>query len=114
MENLVTQIVVSLIGTGIIGILIGVFGNYTKIKDLHAWHDVKDDENVFIWYQRTKSMEDTLEKMTDILDRMDRRDERSMLIQNHQIEVLERHTETITKLAAIVEALAIVVKRNGK
>lgn len=114
MTDLLMQVVVSLIGAGIIGIIIGMFSTHGKIKDLHDWHNVNDDEGVKLWYTRNKTVEDTLHKMTEILDRMDRRDERSMLIQNHQIEVLERHTETITKLAAIVEALAIVVKRNGK
>ena len=108
------QVAVSLIGAGIIGIIIGMFSTHSKIKELHEWHNIKDTEGVFIWYERTKKMEAAIERMTDILDRMDRRDERSMLIQNHQIEVLERHTETITKLAAVVEAFAIVVKRNGK
>jgi hypothetical protein len=113
-EYLVTQIVVSLIGTGIIGIIIGILSMNSKIKELHAWHDVNDEEGVKIWYTRNKTVEDTLEKMTEILDRMDRRDERSLLIQNHQIEVLERHTETITKLAAVVEALVVLTKRNGR
>jgi len=114
MEGLLMQVAVSLIGAGIIGIIIGMVSTHTKIKDLHDWHNIKDDENVFVWYGRTRQLEDTLQKMTEILDRLDRRDERSMLIQNHQIEVLERHTETIGKLAAVVEALAVITKRNGK
>lgn len=114
MTDLLMQVVVSLIGAGVVGILIGMFSTHSKIKDLHNWHNVNDEEGVKIWYTRNKAVEDTLEKMTEILDRMDRRDERSMLIQNHQIEVLERHTETIGKLAAVVEALAVITKRNGK
>ena len=114
MEALLMQVAVSLIGAGIIGIIIGMFTTHTKIKDLHDWHNINDEEGVKIWYTRNKAVEDTLLKMTQILDRMDRRDERSMLIQNHQIEVLERHTETIGKLAAVVESLAVITKRNGK
>ncbi|KKK46799.1 hypothetical protein LCGC14_3161610, partial [marine sediment metagenome] len=33
---------------------------------------------------------------------------------NHQIDVLEKHTETINKLTAVVEALTVVARRNGK
>ncbi len=102
------------IGIGVSGILYGLYTLHDKIKDLHEWHNKTDDENVFVWYTRNAKMEDTLEKMTDILDRLDRRDERASLIQNHQIDVLEKHTETISKLTAVVEALAIVARRNGK
>ncbi len=114
MDDLLIRAAVSLMCTGLVAVIVGLFRMSRKITDLYDWHNVNDDEGVKLWYTRNKTVEDTLHKMTEILDRMDRRDERSMLIQNHQIEVLARHTETITKLAAVVEALAVVVKRNGK
>lgn len=101
-------------GVGISGILYGLYTIHSKIKDLHKWHNKEDEEGVKIWYTRNTKMEETLERMTDILDRLDRRDERASLIQNHQIEVLEKHTETIGKLTAVVEALTVVARRNGK
>ena len=112
--DLTIVLVESVMGVGVGGILYGIYTINSKIKDLHEWHDVKDNENVFIWYTRNAKMEETLDKMTDILDRLDRRDERASLIQNHQIDVLEKHTETINKLAAVVEALTVVARRNGK
>ncbi len=112
--EMTTVLVEAFIGVGVGGILYGVYANYVKIKDLWDWHNKEDDEGVKIWYTRNSQIEDTLEKMTDILDRLDRRDERASLIQNHQIEVLEKHTETINKLTAVVEALTVVARRNGK
>jgi len=110
-----TSIVVeSAIGIGITGILYALWAVNSKIKDLHDWHNREDDEGVKIWYTRNKTTEEALEKMTELLERLDRRDERASLIQNHQIEVLEKHTETISKLTAVVEALTIVAKRNDK
>ena len=112
--ELTTVLVEAAIGIGVGGILYGVFAVYSKVKDLWDWHNKEDEEGVKIWYTRNAKMEDTLEKMTDILDRLDRRDERASLIQNHQIDVLEKHTETINKLTAVVEALTVVARRNGK
>ena len=114
MLELTTVLVEAVIGIGVTGILYGLYTIHSKIKDLWVWHNKEDEEGVKIWYTRNAKMEDTLEKMTDILDRLDRRDERASLIQNHQIDVLEKHTETISKLTAVVEALAIVAQRNGK
>ena len=112
--DLTTVLIESVIGLGLSGVLYFLFTLHSKVKDLHEWHNKEDDEGVKIWYTRNAKMEETLEKMTDILDRLDRRDERASLIQNHQIEVLEKHTETISKLTAVVEALALVARRNGK
>lgn len=112
--DLITILVETGIGMCVAGVMYALFAINTKIKDLWEWHNKEDDEGVKIWYTRNKTMEDTLEKMTDILDRLDRRDERASLIQNHQIDVLEKHTETIGKLTAVVEALTIVARRNGK
>lgn len=105
----VTSIILEVfIGIGVTGLLAGLYTIHTKVKELHEWHDREDEEGVKIWYTRNKTMEDALEKMTRVLDRMDRRDERAVLIQNHQIEVLEKHTETIGKLAAVVKALTVM------
>lgn len=112
--ELTTILIEAVIGVGVGGILFALYAVNSKIKDLWEWHNKEDEEGVKIWYTRNKTMEDTLEKMTDILDRLDRRDERASLIQNHQIDVLEKHTETINKLTAVVEALTVVARRNGK
>ena len=112
--ELITVLLETGIGIGVTGILYGLYTIHDKIKDLWEWHNKEDDEGVKIWYTRNAKMEETLDKMTDILERLDRRDERASLIQNHQIDVLEKHTETIAKLGAVVEALTIVARRNGK
>ena len=109
-----TVLVESVIGVGVGGVCYWLFALHSKVKDLHDWHNKEDEEGVKIWYTRNAKMEETLDTMTGILDRLDRRDERASLIQNHQIEVLEKHTETINKLNAVVEALALVARRNGK
>ena len=114
MMDLTTVLIEATIGLGVSGVLYFLFTLHSKVKDLWEWHNKEDDEGVKIWYTRNAKMEETLEKMTDILDRLDRRDERASLIQNHQIDVLEKHTETISKLTAVVEALAVVARRNGK
>lgn len=114
MIELTTVLVESAIGVGVGGILYAMYMLNAKVSDLWEWHNKEDEEGVKIWYTRNAKMEGTLEKMTEILDRLDRRDERASLIQNHQIDVLEKHTETITKLTAVVEALTVVARRNGK
>ena len=112
--ELTTVLVESAIGLVVGGVMFWLYALHSKVNDLWDWHNKEDDEGVKIWYTRNAKMEETLEKMIDILDRLDRRDERASLIQNHQIDVLEKHTETINKLTAVVEALTIVARRNGK
>lgn len=109
--GLIFEAVVSI---GVAAILLGIWKLYSKIADLHRWHDKEDEEGVKVWYTRNKDMEETLSKMVEILDRLDRREERSLLIQNETIKVMQEHTVAITKLVAVVDALAIITKRNGK
>lgn len=99
----------ALIGTALSAIFGVLYTMYSKIQELHKWHDVRDDEGVMLWYTRNKNMEQTLEKMEELLIRFDRREERWMLIQNHQIETLEKHTQAINQLSAVVEALTKIV-----
>ncbi len=105
----------SFIGVGMAGIIYGLFTIHSKIKDLWEWHNKEDEEGVKVWYTRNKNMEDVLEKMSDVIEHMDRREERALIIQNETIRGLQEHTNAITKLVAVVEALtAITLRRNGK
>jgi hypothetical protein len=97
------------IGVALSIIMGALFSIWFKIKELHEWHDVKDSEGVRIWYPRNKEMADTLQKIEALLSRFDHREERWMLIQNHQIETLEKHTVAINQLCAVVEALTRIV-----
>ena len=99
----------SLMGLALSAIFGALYTIHTKVQELYKWHDVKDDEGVMLWYTRNKNMEQTLEKMEELLIRFDRREERWMLIQNHQIETLEKHTQAINQLSAVVEALTKIV-----
>lgn len=112
--DLTTVVIEALIGVGVGGVAYALLSLNSKIKDLWEWHNKEDDEGVKIWYTRNKTMEETLEKMAEIVDRMDRREERSMLIQNETIKVMQDHTIALGKLIAVVEALTIVTKKNGK
>jgi len=102
-------IIQALVGIALSGIIGGLFTIWIKVKELHMWHDVKDTEGVRVWYTRNKNMEDMLSKMVAMIERMDRREERQILIQNHQIETIEKHTQAIGQLCAVVEALTKVV-----
>ena len=112
--DLTTAVIEAFIGVGVGGVAYALFAINTKIKDLWEWHNKEDDEGVKIWYTRNKTMEETLEKMAEIVDRMDRREERSMLIQNETIKVMQDHTVALGKLIAVVEALTLITKKNGK
>ena len=114
MDPITLQLIQAGFGVLISGIAVGMITIYFKVKELHEWHNKEDDEGVKVWYTRNKGMEETLEKMADIVDRMDRRDERQMLIQNENIKVMQEHTIAIGKLIAVVEALTVVTKANGK
>lgn len=113
MDPLTAQLLQAAFGVVISGIAIGMINIYFKVKELHEWHAKEDKEGVKVWYTRNKGMEDTLLRMVDICDRMDRREERSILIQNESIKVMQEHTLAITKLVAVVEALTVLTKRNG-
>jgi len=102
------------VGIGLTAVVVGLTTIYFKVKDLHIWHNKEDEEGVKVWYTRNKNMEEVLEKMAEIMDRVDRREERAMLIQNETIRALTEHTNAVTKLIAVVEALTIITKRNGK
>lgn len=103
-----------LIGLGLTVVLVGVYTIYSKVKELYEWHSKEDEEGVKIWYTRNTKMEEALERMADICERMDRREDRSIIIQNETIKLMQDHTHAITKLVAVVEALTIITKRNGK
>ncbi len=99
------------VGIGLTTVVVGIATIYFKVKDLHDWHNKEDDEGVKVWYTRNKSMEEILEKMVDIMDRVDRREERAIIIQNETIRALSEHTNAVTKLVAVVEAMTKVVTR---
>ena len=114
MDPLLGQIAQAILGVLITGIAVGLTTVYFKVKELHAWHDKEDDDGVKVWYARNKSTEETLSRMVDILDRLDRREERAMLIQNENIKVMQEHTVAITKLVSVVEALIVFTQKERK
>ena len=103
-----------IVGLGLSTVVAGLATIYFKVKDLHKWHNKEDESGVKVWYARNKDVETTLVKMVEILDRLDRREERALLIQNETIKVMQEHTIAITKLVAVVEALTVITKRNGE
>lgn len=109
-----TVVIEAVIGVGVAGVLYALYAINSKIKDLWDWHSKEDDEGVKIWYTRNRNMEETLDRLTDICERMDRREDRAMIIQNETIKRMQDHTSAITKLVAVVEALTIITKKNGK
>ena len=110
MDALLVQVGVSLIGAGIVGLIIGMVSTHMKVKDLHDWHNIKDTEGVFVWYERTKKMEDAIERMTQVIERMDRRDERAELLQERRDEILEKHTLVVDSLVTVVKTLIVEVR----
>ncbi|MCW4026132.1 MAG: hypothetical protein NWE76_01445 [Candidatus Bathyarchaeota archaeon] len=114
MDPFTAQIVQAVVGVLLTGIAVGMTTVYFKVKELHEWHSKEDEAGVKVWYARNKDMESTLGKMTEILDRLDRREERALLIQNETIKVMREHTQAIAKLVAVVEALTIITKKNGR
>lgn len=112
--DLTTVVIEAFIGVGVAGIVYALFSLNSKIKDLWEWHAKEDEEGVKIWYTRNKTMEETLNRMVDICERMDRREDRALIIQNETIKLMQEHTSAITKLVAVVEALTIITKKNGK
>lgn len=109
MDFLSSAIFQALIGLALSVIIGSLYSIWSKINELYKWHDVKDQEGVRVWYSKNKHMEEILEKMADTIERMDRREERQMLIQNHQIETIEKHNQAINQLIAVIEALTKVV-----
>lgn len=114
MDPITLQLIQAAFGVVISGIALGMTSVYFKVKELHDWHSKEDDEGVKVWYTRNKGMEETLEKMAEIVDRMDRREERTMLIQNETIKVMQEHTVALGKLIAVVEALTVITKQTTK
>ena len=100
------------VGVGLTTVVAGLFTIYFKVKDLHQWHDKEDESGVKVWYTRNQGMEELLGRMVGIMERVDRREERALLIQNENIKVMSEHTVALTKLVAVVEALAIITTRK--
>lgn len=46
-----------------------------QIAEMHDWHSQVDSDGVKVWYVR-RSLEEAIEKLTKVLDSMDRRMER--------------------------------------
>lgn len=40
-----------------------------QVKDLHSWHDAKDEDQVFVWYVR-KSLERQIERLCTAVETM--------------------------------------------
>ena len=113
MDFFVASLYQGLIGLALSVIIAALFSIWSKVKELHVWHSKEDDQGIKIWYTKNKPIEDSLSKLVDICDRMDRREERSVLIQNETIKVMQEHTVTVGKLVAVVEALVVMTKKNG-
>lgn len=99
-----------LMTTALAAIIGGLIKIHRKITDLHDWHNKEDEEGVKIWYSRSKNMETAMDKMADILVRMDHRDELFQVLNQHQTEVLEKHTQVIESLVAVCSTLVIETK----
>ncbi len=99
------------VSVGLTVVIGALFTIWLKVKDLHDWHNKEDDEGVKVWYTRNKNVEEILEKMVEIIDRVDRREERAIIIQNETIRALSEHTNAVTKLVAVVEAMTKVVTK---
>ncbi len=44
-------------------------GIESTVRDLHNWHDAKDEDQVFVWYVR-KSLERQIEKLAGAVEKM--------------------------------------------
>jgi hypothetical protein len=59
-------------------------------KELHTWHDVKDDDGVHVWYVR-RSLVDAISTLTEVLDQ--------------QMRLLEKQSESLATQTKILTAL---------
>lgn len=64
---------------------------YLWQKDLWRWHSLTDDEGVKVWYVR-KSLEDSIHKLVEVVERLDRRDA-------EHVAVLKSLSASLGKLA---------------
>ncbi len=71
-----------------------------QTRDLHNWHDAKDEDQVFVWYVR-KSLERQIEKLAGAVEKMSAASEK-------QTGVVEE------ALGAILEALETLRKQRGQ
>lgn len=106
-EFLNNGIVSGLIMMALSAVIGGLIRIHSKIVDLHEWHNKEDAEGVKVWYSKNKNLEVAMDRMAEILDRMDRRDEVLMLLNKHQTDVLEKHTKVIESLVAVCNTLVI-------
>lgn len=69
-------------------------------RDLHNWHDAKDEDQVFVWYVR-KSLERQIEKLGDAVTKM--------------VGATEAQTQVVGEaLTAVLEELQELRKPKGQ
>ena len=65
--------------------------------DLWAWHHQKDEDGVFVWWVR-KSLERAIEKLADNTETMSRNTETQTLILKSVAHQLEKMTDVLMKI----------------
>lgn len=72
----------------------------STLRELHKWHDAKDEDQVFVWYVR-KSLEKQIEKLAEAVVKMTR--------------AAEKQTTMVEEaLAAILDELQEIRKPGGQ
>jgi len=81
----------------------------TLVRELHKWHDAKDEDHVFVWYVR-KSLEHQIENLAGAVESMSRAAQR-------QTDIIESAFESmldeIKGMLAELKALRAQGRRSG-
>lgn len=77
-----------------------------KTDELYAWHNIRDDEGVFVWYVR-KSLEESIDKLEDSISDLKKQTVESL---NHLDILLQSKDNTLDKLQEVNEERIIELK----
>ncbi len=97
-----------------------------KIKDLWDWHSVRDNEGVPVWYHRRGHADDSINKLKEAIDNLDRNfmqitksmcsdlDERLQKVNDERVaelkKLLEAYNKTVTDLIVALEKIKFLLK----